>query len=509
MITNVSVSNGVKCIAVAGPVLSNQAADFADFVDNVLADGNLSIYWKLSELDPSIDGPGAAIFVEAFARLRAADIGLVLLHPPSTLKSFLIKAGMEASIFMVDSERDALVAVFSRFEKKYDDSFFQLLIKEGCITRQQLAKAHLEFDLRDGKVPIDELMLEMELITVEDIMRATAHRKSFLGEILVDTGLITPETLESVLEIQKTSGGKLGDLLKKVGAITDRDIYEALAIQYWRKMELNEDDHRIVNEVDLLGFLSSNDYLIIHDAEERLIEMGGDVVPFLIEKLQTKEHSVQASILKVLGEIRDSRSVVAIYEFLASPDNLLKDEAYWALVKMSGKDLSSTASWRWGRWVKSFLNSEPKVQPFTPFDDEEVSETLHKIAKGKMGIGSVSFEFETGRVNWEGGKVNLLITGDGKVFVKRNCRGNISLFSRMISIERVKDLVSNLENQNILSIKTSRSFGTVDEPRNSYTFRIGPKLRKKVFYWATEMYASLELMNIENITRMLLNFIEL
>ena len=131
------------------------------------------------------------------------------------------------------------------------------------------------------------------------------------------------------------------------------------------------------------------------------------------------------------------------------------------------------------------------------------------MSKGHIDLGTVSFEYETGRINWEGGKINFIVFGDGRVFIKRNCRGNISILSKLIAPEQVRDLFANLENQNILSVKTTRPVGTVDEPRNSYTMNIGQKNRLNIFYWATEMYSSLELMNIENITRMFLNFIEL
>lgn len=509
MKTDVALSNGVRCVSVRGLADSLSAPDFADFIDTIVTDSNKSLYWDMSELDAGIPAASAAVFIEAFARLRALHIGLVVLNCPQTLVNFLVKAGMESSISFVSTEQEALVAVFKRFEKKYDDSFFQLLIREGCITRQQLAEAHVQYDLSDGKTPIDEMMLEKGLITVEDIFRAMAQKKSFLGEILVDAGLITNNTLKNVLRIQKEKGGKLGDLLKSVGAISEREIYEALAIQYWKKIELTEDNSRPVSEYDLVGFLASNDYLIIQDAEERLIQRGGEVVPLLIEQLEREDARHHSSILRVLGEIGDYRAALPVSRFLSHNDITVKDEAYWALVKMSRRDLAPSATWRWGRWAKGHSASGEPVPPFETLSNKELRQRMKDVASGAVNLDEVYFEYEAGRVNWEGGKVNLFVGGDGQVFIKRNCRGEISLLSKTVEPEKVVDLIANLEKFDVISVKSSKSFGTIDEPRNAYTFRLSKTARKSVFYWATEMYGSLQLMNVENITRMLLNFLEL
>ena len=55
--------------------------------------------------------------------------------------------------------------------------------------------------------------------------------KKRLGEILVDSGVITEEMLEKVLIIQKNSGRKLGETLVAEGLTTEDQIMEAIKNQ--------------------------------------------------------------------------------------------------------------------------------------------------------------------------------------------------------------------------------------------------------------------------------------
>ena len=49
--------------------------------------------------------------------------------------------------------------------------------------------------------------------------------KKFLGDLLVDEGLISSEELQQALIHQQKSGGLLGDVLLQLGFIKDRAIF--------------------------------------------------------------------------------------------------------------------------------------------------------------------------------------------------------------------------------------------------------------------------------------------
>ncbi len=56
--------------------------------------------------------------------------------------------------------------------------------------------------------------------------------KKYLGDLLVDAGIITVKTLERALERQKGSGKRLGIVLEEMGVITEDELVAALAQQF-------------------------------------------------------------------------------------------------------------------------------------------------------------------------------------------------------------------------------------------------------------------------------------
>lgn len=56
--------------------------------------------------------------------------------------------------------------------------------------------------------------------------------KKRLGELLVAEGLVTKEQIEESLKEQKKSGGLLGEVLIKLGYVTEFDIAQVLAAQF-------------------------------------------------------------------------------------------------------------------------------------------------------------------------------------------------------------------------------------------------------------------------------------
>ena len=50
-----------------------------------------------------------------------------------------------------------------------------------------------------------------------------------LGDVLVLRGLVTHAQVQEALELQATSGGRLGELLVQMGVLEERDLVEALA----------------------------------------------------------------------------------------------------------------------------------------------------------------------------------------------------------------------------------------------------------------------------------------
>ena len=53
-----------------------------------------------------------------------------------------------------------------------------------------------------------------------------------LGDLLLKQKLITPDQLETALKLQREEGGKIGEALVRVGAVSESDITETLSQQF-------------------------------------------------------------------------------------------------------------------------------------------------------------------------------------------------------------------------------------------------------------------------------------
>jgi len=67
-------------------------------------------------------------------------------------------------------------------------------------------------------------------------MELLMEKKKQLGSILLESGIISPKTLERALERQKGSGKRLGIILEEMGVITEEELIEALAKQFGFKI---------------------------------------------------------------------------------------------------------------------------------------------------------------------------------------------------------------------------------------------------------------------------------
>lgn len=52
-----------------------------------------------------------------------------------------------------------------------------------------------------------------------------------IGDILINEGLITKDVLDKAVEIQNQTGGRLGEVLIGMGALSTRQFYHSLAKQ--------------------------------------------------------------------------------------------------------------------------------------------------------------------------------------------------------------------------------------------------------------------------------------
>ena len=110
-----------------------------------------------------------------------------------------------------------------------------LLVEEGYVTNEQLSKA---LNLQKNKpdyIPIGEAFVELKYLSkseLKDIIRKF-QKHAFLGELLVNMGLVTNNEMSQTLEFQKKyPDKKLGEILIERRFITEDDLIDTLSIQF-------------------------------------------------------------------------------------------------------------------------------------------------------------------------------------------------------------------------------------------------------------------------------------
>lgn len=123
--------------------------------------------------------------------------------------------------------------------RQEDRHLGQILQDEGIVPKEEVQDAlHEQERLRERK--IGEIVHEQHDVPTEAVEKAEkekqkipAKKKMQLGEILIDSGLITEKQLAEALEAQRQGGGKhLGDILIEKGLITEEQLVKSLAMKF-------------------------------------------------------------------------------------------------------------------------------------------------------------------------------------------------------------------------------------------------------------------------------------
>lgn len=115
--------------------------------------------------------------------------------------------------------------------KKISKKLGEILIESNLISEQQLLAALSSQE--SSKKPLGEIIVENGYIAKEKLEAALAKQYgSRLGEILIDANVINLQQLEHALNIQKVELRPLGDILIKLDYVKEEDLIDAQAKQY-------------------------------------------------------------------------------------------------------------------------------------------------------------------------------------------------------------------------------------------------------------------------------------
>lgn len=129
--------------------------------------------------------------------------------------------------YMTDNEMGGFI-----FQNKFS-KLGELLIQSKMITKEQLNSA-LDYQKQYGG-RIGNICVHMGFITdeqLESILKNHKKEKGRIGDILLSKGIVTRQQLEDAIEIQKKSGGRIGDILVYLGYISQDTLYRELSTQF-------------------------------------------------------------------------------------------------------------------------------------------------------------------------------------------------------------------------------------------------------------------------------------
>jgi hypothetical protein len=109
----------------------------------------------------------------------------------------------------------------------------ELLVEEGLVSEAQLAGALRAQELSSDGTPIGRLLVEQGALSPADLEAVLRryHKKYRLGDILVETNVISETQLQLAVDHHRRTGLRLGDALLQLGFVNEEMLKLALCTQ--------------------------------------------------------------------------------------------------------------------------------------------------------------------------------------------------------------------------------------------------------------------------------------
>ena len=134
-------------------------------------------------------------------------------------------------------------------------------------TNELLGQILLRMGVLDPKELQAALFVQEHFASLKDSVKAAAGLRKLLGKLLIQARRITPEQLELALSKQLASNEKLGEVLVRLGLVSERELDAVLAFQRNQGREL------AVSEQFRLGqILVSTDHITKEQLEDALVK---------------------------------------------------------------------------------------------------------------------------------------------------------------------------------------------------------------------------------------------
>jgi len=173
-----------------------------------------------------------------------------------------------------------------------------------------------------------------------------------LGELLLKAGIINQAQLDKALEEQRSRGGRLGEILQRMGYVSEEDIIECLSHQYGvpsinlRQFPVDPQVAKVVTEElarkhNVLPILKTGQTLTVAMADPTNIFAIDEITfstGFKVDPVVASEEAISEAIDKIFGTIRE----VELKELM---DNLaqVQEEALEVLEEEEELDIAELA----------------------------------------------------------------------------------------------------------------------------------------------------------------------
>lgn len=172
------------------------------------------------------------------------------------------------------------------------------LVSDGHLTQEQLDEAIARQQEFGGR--LGDILLEMKFVSAETLIPYISNQpqKARLGDMLLQSGLITQDQLNKALAFQKKSGGMLGDILLSLRFLEPEELYRIIANQ--NKIGRVGQTVNVDSSVKLPESIAREyGVIIIHQYPNRYLVAVND--PLSDERKQTLEEMLELPIEQVLA----------------------------------------------------------------------------------------------------------------------------------------------------------------------------------------------------------------
>jgi len=226
-----------------------------------------------------------------------------------------------------------------------------------------------------------------------------------IGEILVDTGKVSPEEMTSVLsEQERRPDAKVGEILVDRGVVTPEDVTSALATQGAAgkpvatvvKESVKVDTEKLDKLVDMIGELVITEAMVTDELEGR---------EFQSSRLGANARQLR-KITRQLQEIGLSMRMMSLKATFNKMARLVRD-----LARKAGKEIEFVSIGEDTELDKSVIEhiSDPLVHMIRNSADHGLEMPDDRAAAGKSRVGTVTL-----KAYQKGGSICIEIQDDGR-----------------------------------------------------------------------------------------------